>query len=42
VEQRCEPAADFARLMEHERAISPSLDGRSVSPRQQMSLFDLS
>ncbi len=30
VEQRYEPAADFARVVEHEHAISASLDGRSV------------
>jgi uncharacterized protein len=30
VEQRYEPVADFERVIEHEHAISPSLDGRSV------------
>jgi uncharacterized protein len=30
VEQRAELVADFARVMEHEHAISPELDGRSV------------
>ncbi|MBV9761716.1 MAG: DUF763 domain-containing protein [Acidobacteriaceae bacterium] len=30
VEQRAEPTADFARVMEHEHAISPALNGRSV------------
>jgi len=30
VEQRCEPQADFERVMEHENALSPSLGGRSV------------
>ncbi len=30
IEQRYEPEADFARVMEHEHAISASLDGRSV------------
>ena len=30
VEERCGPQADFARAIAHERAISPSLDGRSV------------
>jgi uncharacterized protein len=30
VEERCRPQADFARAVAHERAISPSLDGRSV------------
>lgn len=37
VETRLEPAADFASVLAHERAISPSLDGRSVGddkPRQ--------
>ena len=50
VEERREPLADFAAALEHERAISPSLGGRTVfddrraarpgpsSP--QMSLFD--
>ncbi len=39
VEQRLEPAADFDRVIEHERAISPSLDGRSVFDDKQLSLF---
>ncbi|MBV9155283.1 MAG: DUF763 domain-containing protein [Acidobacteriaceae bacterium] len=47
VEERCEPAADFDKIVKHERAISPSLDGRSVfddsKPRTennaQLSLF---
>jgi hypothetical protein len=30
VEERKEPAADFERVLAHEHAISPSLDGRSV------------
>ncbi len=30
VEQTFEPTADFARVVQHERAMSPSLDGRSV------------
>jgi uncharacterized protein len=30
VEQHAEPEADFAAVVEHEHAISPSLDGRSV------------
>jgi hypothetical protein len=30
VEQRAKPEADFDRVVAHERAISPSLDGRSV------------
>jgi hypothetical protein len=49
VEQRLQPDADFDALMAHERAISPSLGGRTVladkprksSPKQaQLSLFD--
>jgi hypothetical protein len=49
VEERRQPVADFQAVVEHELAISPSLDGRSVlddkakrRPRrvgQQMSLF---
>ena len=49
VEKRLDPQADFAAVIEHEEAISPSLDGRSVFddkpqrnyyiPRQP-SLFD--
>jgi hypothetical protein len=31
VEHEMEPAADFERVLRHERAISPSLDGRTVS-----------
>jgi uncharacterized protein len=30
VETRCDPRADFAPLIAHEEALSPSLDGRSV------------
>ena len=30
VETRLKPSADFAAVIEHERAISPSLDGRTV------------
>jgi len=30
VEDRCQPSADFGQVVEHERAISKSLDGRSV------------
>ncbi len=30
VEDELEPAADFERVLRHERAISPSLDGRTV------------
>lgn len=48
VERQYQPVAKFERLMEHEHAISPSLDGRSVfdgpkqnrgKPKTQMSLF---
>jgi hypothetical protein len=43
VENRYSPEADFAAAMEHERQISPSLDGRTVStrrpPPRQGSLF---
>jgi len=44
VESNCEPRADFDALTRHERAISPSLDGRTVGrsarPRShQLSLF---
>lgn len=49
VERRCEPVADFDRIIAHEHAISPGLDGRSVfgkrkkqPPRAnpQLSLFE--
>jgi uncharacterized protein len=49
VERQLKPDADFDSLMEHERAISPSLGGRTVfddkrrpvrSKPAQMSLFD--
>ena len=30
VEERTQPVADFERVVAHEHAISPSLDGRSV------------
>lgn len=49
VEQRLQPEADFDELMRHERAISPSLGGRTVfddkprklsANRAQMSLFE--
>ena len=30
IEQQCSPEVDFAAVVAHERAISPSLDGRSV------------
>lgn len=43
VEQQMEPVADFDAVLRHERAISPSLDGRTVGggrrPRQ-MGLWD--
>ncbi len=46
IEEQYEPVADFDRAIEHEHAISPSLDGRSVfddkKPRrrsEQLSLF---
>ena len=44
VEERCVPEADFAAVVEHERAISRSLDGRTVfdgkkKPAAQMTLF---
>lgn len=45
VEQRLAPQADFAAALTHERAISPSLGGRTVfddvprPPRAQLSLF---
>jgi hypothetical protein len=51
VENRLKPTADFAAIVAHERAISPSLDGRTVlddkrgtrfmvGKRRQPSLFD--
>jgi uncharacterized protein len=48
VEQEMEPSADFDRLVRHERAISPGLNGRTVfdgrhsdpKPSQQMNLWD--
>jgi hypothetical protein len=47
VEERAEPVADFDRVIEHERAISPGLGGRTVlddrkkrgGASRQMSLF---
>lgn len=44
VEERSQPVADFERVLEHEHAISPSLDGRSVfddrkKKAAQLSLF---
>jgi hypothetical protein len=46
VERRYKPEANFERIMEHEHAISPQLDGRSVfddrRPRtKQLSLFEV-
>jgi uncharacterized protein len=48
VEQEMEPSADFDRLVRHERAISPGLNGRTAfdgrhsdpKPSRQMSLWD--
>ena len=48
VEKTSQPEAEFERLIEHEHAISPSLDGRSVfddrtkrpKKRKQLSLFE--
>jgi hypothetical protein len=45
IEMRFAPEADFARVVAHERAISPSLDGRVAAGRsrsglRQLSLFD--
>ncbi len=37
VERRYQPEANFERVLEHERAISPALDGRAVG--SQMTLF---
>jgi hypothetical protein len=34
VEAQAQPEADFNRIIEHERAISPKLDGRIVNSRQ--------
>ena len=41
VMDRCEPRADFDRVMAHERRISPSLGGRTVFDKKpkQLSLF---
>ena len=33
IEQRCAPEADFDQAIAHERAISPSLDGRVVGQK---------
>ncbi|MDP9169402.1 MAG: DUF763 domain-containing protein, partial [Acidobacteriota bacterium] len=41
VENRYRPSADFDRILAHERAISPSLNGRTVFDKPpQMSLFE--
>ena len=46
VEQRCAPEADFDQAIAHERALSPSLDGRVVGQKMkrkgpaQLLLFD--
>jgi hypothetical protein len=46
IEKRHLPEADFDRVIAHERAISPSLDGRTVGQKParktspQLSLFD--
>lgn len=42
IEERCEPSADFHAIVAHEHAISPQLDGRSVSAgrsSRQLNLF---
>ena len=43
IEKRAEPRADFEAVVEHERRISPELDGRSVKTRKkgsrQLTLF---
>jgi hypothetical protein len=38
IETRCAPEADFDRAIAHERAISPSLDGRSVAQPVQAAM----
>ena len=46
IEQRCAPEADFDQAIAHERALSPSLDGRVVGQKMkrkgpaQLLLFD--
>jgi len=40
VEKRRAPQADFDRLIAHENAISPSLDGRSVFDKKGRPRFD--
>jgi len=42
IEERCSPEADFGAAVAHERRISPSLGGRTVSnrkPTRQLTLF---
>ena len=39
VETRLKPQADFDKLIQHEHAISPSLNGRTVFDDKQPSLF---
>lgn len=43
IENKCDPQADFRAAVQHERAISPALGGRTVfdrrKRRQQLSLF---
>src|SRR5260370_32170001 len=40
IEQRYSPSANFDAVVQHERAISPSLDGRTASGKpRQLSLF---
>lgn len=38
IEKRCEPSVDFDALVEHEKAISPSLGGRTVLDDRRESL----
>src|SRR5262249_22977030 len=37
VERQCEPTADFDAVVEHEKRISPELDGRTVMDRKRPS-----
>ena len=39
VETRCQPQADFNKVIQHEHAISPSLNGRTVFDDRQRRLF---
>ena len=39
VERRLQPEANFEAVLEHERRISPSLDGRTVKMDRQLSLW---